>query len=66
MILDKPSGMLSSLSRTTEMALETQPNIVIFLRPDLIYYDSFAAVLEKAATVEDRSVYTSPATTRRD
>lgn len=50
-------SQLNSLSRATEMALLTQPDIVIFLRPDLLYRDSFANVLDRAATAEAPGVF---------
>ena len=42
-------SQLTSLARATDMALETQPDVVIFLRPDLLYQNSFVKVLERAA-----------------
>jgi hypothetical protein len=38
---------LSSLMKVTQMALEWNADIVIFVRPDLLYHDSFEGILHK-------------------
>lgn len=41
-------AQLESLRRATDMALARDPDIAVFLRPDLLYHDSFAVVLDRA------------------
>lgn len=43
---------LESLRRATDMALAQAPDIAVFLRPDLLYLDHFAATLKWAAAAE--------------
>jgi len=50
-------SQLASLTRTTKMALATQPDIVIFLRPDLLYHDNFSNVLELALASKGANCY---------
>ena len=45
---------LHSLHRVTEMALEWQPHIVVFARPDLFYHDSAIEHLERLASMRRR------------
>ena len=48
---------LHSLDRVTTAALAWDPDICIFVRPDLIYWDSFLSVLADASNVIEPTVY---------
>ena len=50
-------SQLTSLSRVTDMALKTQPDVVIFLRPDLLYQENFTKVLEQAAAQNTTGIF---------
>ena len=48
---------LHSLDRATNAALDWKPDICIFARPDLMYWDSFEKVLRKAIRAPDRTAF---------
>lgn len=47
---------LKSLSKVTDMVLETNPDFVVFLRPDLLYHDSFSSIFKWVATANKTQV----------
>ncbi|MCF7728057.1 hypothetical protein [Sulfitobacter sp. M22] len=48
---------LHSLDRVTIAALDWKPDICIFVRPDLMYWNSFEKVLGKAVKAPDRTAF---------
>jgi hypothetical protein len=48
---------LWSLSRGTDLALRSGANIVVFVRPDLLYYDSFRDLLRSVRKKDGDAVY---------
>ena len=48
---------LHSLDRVTNLALAWHPDIVIFLRPDLLYHSSLKNVIEEAIVAEEETVF---------
>jgi len=48
---------LHSLKTVTRMALDEKPDLVIFVRPDLRYLDSFAPALDVAVEAQSNSVF---------
>jgi hypothetical protein len=48
---------LHSLDRVTTAALDWKPDICIFVRPDLMYWNSFEKVLAEAVKAPDRTAF---------
>ncbi len=53
-------SQLVSLTRVTNMALEEKPDYVIFVRPDLLYHDSFEPSLKVVKESEATSIIGLP------
>lgn len=47
---------LVSLSHVTSMAIRAEATVVVFLRPDLIYHDSFSACLKMSSSLTNSCV----------
>jgi hypothetical protein len=50
-------AQLISLKQVTQLAMQHQPEYVIFVRPDLLYHDSLAAPLQEAAKSDGTGIW---------